>query len=139
MLSETTYLKVYRFSAWYDLHVTWPLAFAPTCLIFWNYILAPLADLLGLAALPDLDVHAVLFANFCGSVVIVWSLARLYLNDPRLGLFDGAARLLFSLAMITALMSGATPLLWGFLIPEIALGIVQILGKPGMRLSGRKL
>ncbi len=130
MLSEAAYNKFFRFSAWYDLIVTWPFATAFTLAFMWGSVFGPLNDTLGFAPLPELDVHAVLFGNFFGSVVVIWSLARLYIGDPRMGVFDGIGRVLFSIAMINALMSGISPIVWGFLVPEVLFALISLFGAP---------
>ena len=88
----------------------------------------PLHTALGLEPLEPLSPHGVLFANFFGSVVIVWAVARLYLSDVRLALFDGVGRALFCIAMLNALMSGASPLIWAFFGPELVFCVLQIAG-----------
>ncbi|WP_282094544.1 hypothetical protein [Epibacterium ulvae] len=129
MFSAKTFHKIYRFSAWYDLLVSWPFALPMTLGLLWSAVFTPLNNGLGLAPLPQLDVHAVLFGNFFGAVVIVWAAARLYLDDVRLAVFDGIGRLLFSFAMIWALWHGISPIVFGFLLPELALAVLQLLGK----------
>jgi len=126
MLSPSRYRRFYRLSAWYDLLVTWALATPPTLALLWQGF-DRLHGALGLPQLPELSVYAILFANFLGSVVIVWSLVRLHLDDPRLGRYDAVARYLFSAWMIVALINGASPVLWAFLIVELSFGVVQSL------------
>jgi hypothetical protein len=120
--------RIYRISAWYDLFVTWPFAAPFTMAIFWGSVMSPLNASLGLGPLPDLDVHSMLFANFFGTVVIIWSLVRLVWNDTRLAIYDGVARGFFSAWMGVALFSGITPLVWIFLVPEILFALLQIAG-----------
>ncbi|MGH1445179.1 MAG: hypothetical protein ACRBBO_03945 [Cognatishimia sp.] len=110
--------------------MTWPFATAFTLAFMWGSVFGPLNDTLGFAPLPELDVHAVLFGNFFGSVVVIWSLARLYIGDPRMGVFDGIGRVLFSIAMINALMSGISPIVWGFLVPEVLFALISLFGAP---------
>lgn len=81
----------------------------------------------GLAPLPELSTYAILFANFTGSVVIVWSILRIRLNDPKLARYDAIGRWLFSAWMINALLNGASPLIWGFLVIELAFAVLQSL------------
>ncbi len=126
MLTSSSYRRFYRLSAWYDLLVTWALATPPTLALLWQGF-GRLHGALGLPQLPELTVYAVLFANFLGSVVIVWSLVRLHLDDPRLGRYNAVARYLFSTWMIVALINGASPVLWAFLIVELSFGVVQSL------------
>ena len=67
-----------------------------------------------------------------GSVVMVWSLPRLLDPQPRFGPYDAAARYLFSLWMAWALLVTGQPLLWLFLVPELAWGLAQSLPlRPG--------
>lgn len=126
MLSQTAYHRFYRFSAWYDLVVTWPFAMPFTLALYWGPVLGGATEALGMPPLPALDAHAVLFANFFGTVVLIWSVVRLQLNDPALALYDGIGRAAFSFWMINALMHGATPLIWAFVVPEIIFAILQL-------------
>ncbi|GAB3225024.1 hypothetical protein GCM10027447_14200 [Glycomyces halotolerans] len=120
------YLRLVRASAWYDLVVT--AAFATP----WTYVLAhgalsALGERTGLGALPELEPMQVMYANLMGSVVVVWALLRLFRTLPVHGRYDGAARVLFALWQAYALSQGASGLLWGFLIVEVAFGAAQLL------------
>lgn len=126
MLTPDTFSKIYRISAWYDLIISWPYMTPLTLGAMWS-MLNGLHGQVGFPSLPDLTVYGVLFANFFGSVAIVWSIVRLRLNDPNLARYDAATRWLFSAWMITALLNGASPLLWGFLVVEISFGVLQSL------------
>ncbi|GAA2259622.1 hypothetical protein GCM10009853_010780 [Glycomyces scopariae] len=120
-----SYLTVVRASAAYDLVVTAGFA-TPWTLALVHAGLNALSGSLGLAAFPGLDPMQVLYANLMGSVVVVWSLLRLVRPQRLHGLFDAAARVLFSLWMANALAHGAPDLLWAFLVVEIAWGAVQL-------------
>ncbi len=126
MLSPIAYHRIYRLSAWYDLLVTWPFATPLTLAVFWS-MMGGLHDTMGLAPLPGLSVYAVLFANFFGSVVLIWSVVRLRLNDVRLARYDAVGRWAFSAWQLYALSMGASPILWGFVIAEITWAILQSL------------
>lgn len=126
MLTQHLYHRLYRVSAWYDLAVTWPFATPLTLWLYWEGVMQPLSAASGLPALPALDPHAVLFANFFGTVVLIWSVVRLKLNDVRLALYDGIGRAAFSAWMIYALSQGVTPLVWVFLLPELGFAILQL-------------
>ncbi|MGY0061481.1 hypothetical protein ACWY4P_33925 [Streptomyces sp. LZ34] len=124
--SRHAYLRVVRASAWYDLVIT--AGFATP----WTYALVhdtlnSLSDTLGLGVFPALDPIQTLYANLMGSVVVVWALLRIVKPLPAHGLFDGAARTLFSMWMAYALTHGATRVLWLFLVVEVAWGVVQLL------------
>ncbi|MEX0971574.1 MAG: hypothetical protein WD046_14135 [Paracoccaceae bacterium] len=127
MLNPTLYHRIFRASAWYDLLITWPFMTPLTLGWFWAMMGAGHA-LFGLQDMPALSVYAVLFGNFFGTVVIVWSLVRLKWNDIRLARYDAAARFLFSAWMLVALMNGASPLIWGFVLVELTWGVAQALG-----------
>ncbi|MFO0695925.1 MAG: hypothetical protein U0230_20350 [Polyangiales bacterium] len=125
MLERESFHRIYRASAWYDLWVSTPFALAPVVALVW-----PLFDLLQQRMtgrpLPPLDPHGMLFANFFGSVVLVWSLVRLRYDDPRLARFDAVGRVLFTIAMLRALAYGAMPLLYGFVVVEAVFGLLQL-------------
>ncbi len=126
MLSQTTYARIYRLSAWYDLLVTWPYATPLTLAALWS-AMGHFHGVMGWPALPDLPVLGVLFGNFFGTVVLIWSLVRLRLNDPALARYDACARWLFSIWMIYALSQGASPVIWLFLLIELGFAVLQSL------------
>ncbi len=128
MAIKQTYDTVYRVSAWYDLLVTWPFATPLTFAILWQTVLVPLHGAIGGEDLPKLSVYAVLFANFFGTVVVIWAVVRLMATDTRLAIFDGVARLFFSAWMLVALLAGASPLIIGFLVPEFIFAMLQVVG-----------
>ena len=123
-LSPAAYLRIVRASAIYDLLATAP--FVTPWTFAWNW--RQLSDLdvrLGGAALAPFDVYPTLVACLMGSIVLVWSVLRIVAPERRLGRFDGAARFLFSTWMTWALAITHQPLLWVFLVPELAWGVVQ--------------
>lgn len=131
--SEPRYLRTVRASAWYDLAVTWPFAL-PWTLHWLHARLAALAGLLGLpGVLPALDVQHVLFANLLGSVVVVWSLARLLQPTVVLGRLDALARLLFAAWQVYAVSQGASTIVLGFTVFELLFGVLQ--ARPVARVS----
>ena len=127
MLTSAQYLKIVRTSAWYDLIVTWP--FATPWTFIWLYgMLATLATRLGLPGqMPSLDATHILFANLLGSVVVVWSLARLFAPSILLGRLDALARTLFALWQLYAAYHGGSGVVLGFTLFEIAFGVAQAL------------
>ena len=126
MLSFNTYRRVFMASAWYDIAVTGVFA-TPWTLAMLYTLFDNIHAALGLNPLQPLPAEGVLFANFLGSVVIVWSVLRLRSGMVWMGRYDAATRFMFSAAMIHALASGASPLLWGFLVIELTFGILQLL------------
>lgn len=122
--SPDQFRHVVRASAIYDLLVTAP--FATPWTFAWNWRqLSGLNVRLGGAAMPSFDVLPTLVACLMGSIVLVWSVLRILTPERRLGRADGVARFLFSTWMAWALALTGQPLLWLFVVPEFAWGVVQ--------------
>ncbi|MEO6917983.1 MAG: hypothetical protein ABI171_02945 [Collimonas sp.] len=123
-VSLQTYLRIVRASAIYDLLLTAPFATPWSFALLWNQMSAT-NQWLGGAALPAFGPFHVLIACLLGSIVVVWSALRIVDPALRLGRFDGVARFLFSVWMAWALVTTGAPLLWLFVVPEFAWGVVQ--------------
>lgn len=118
--------SVVRVSAIYDLVVTIGFAFAPTAELIFSGLGALQASLGLSGELPDAgSPSTMMFANLMGSVVTVWALFRIFRPTLAAGAADTVARALFSLGMVTALASGASPLVGAMLLLELAWGLVQ--------------
>ena len=119
------YLRIVRASGWYDLLVTWPFALPWT--FAWLYAqLTLLAQALALpGTLHPLDTTHMLLANLLGSVVVVWSLARIVAPTVLLGRLDGVARFLFAAWQIYAVAHGANAIVLGFTAFELLFGVLQ--------------
>ncbi|MRW87870.1 hypothetical protein GJ698_27735 [Pseudoduganella sp. FT26W] len=124
MLTSATYRKIVLGSAIYDLLVTAPFA-TPWSFAFAHAQLDATNQALGGAALPAFTPFHVLFACLLGSVVLVWATLRLRDPQAHYGRYDGVARLLFTTWMIWALTATGAPLLWLFIVPELAWGVIQ--------------
>ncbi|ELX09627.1 hypothetical protein Jab_2c17050 [Janthinobacterium sp. HH01] len=124
MLAPATFRKIVLGSAIYDLIVTAPFA-TPWSFAFARTQLDDINQQLGGAALPLFEPFHVLFACLLGSVVLVWALLRISDPQQRFGRFDGVARLLFSTWMIWTLSVTGAPLLWLFIVPEMAFCVAQ--------------
>ena len=123
-MTESAFLKLVRASAAYDLLLTAPFA-TPWTFAFAHAQLSAVNVLLGGTALPAFAPFHMLFAGLMASVVLVWSALRLRLPGVALGRHDGVARLLFSAWMAWTLEQTGQPLLWLFLVPELAWGVAQ--------------
>ena len=66
-----------------------------------------------------------LLANLMGSVIVVWSIARILEPTVLLGRLDGVARLLFSTWVIYAVVQGANAVVLGFVLFELLFGVLQ--------------
>ncbi|PUA95691.1 hypothetical protein C8C99_0492 [Acidovorax sp. 107] len=119
------YLRIVRASGWYDLLVTWPFALPWT--FAWLYAqLNLLAQTLALPGiLHPLDATHMLLANLLGSVVVVWSVARIVAPTVLLGRLDGVARFLFAAWLIYAVAHGANAIVLGFAAFELVFGVLQ--------------
>ncbi len=126
-MQHDRYLTVVGASAWYDLLVTLP--FATPWTFVWLYgSMATIARTLHLpGTVHPLDATHVMFANLLGSVVVVWSLARLMSPTIRLGRLDGVARFLFAAWQVNAYLSGASARVLGFTLFELVFGVLQFL------------
>lgn len=126
MIGSSTYLRIVRTSAWYDLVVT--IGFATP----WTFaaILTSLESVSHLAGItgsfPKFEPAHMLMANLLGSIVTVWAILRLRDAQIQYGRYDAAGRFLFATWQLYALAHGAHPILWGFFVVEVAFGIAQI-------------
>ena len=120
----STYRKLVRASALYDLFVTGALA-TPWTLPIAHGLMSALNVALGGAPLPAFAPFHLFIAGLLGSIVVVWSLLRLRAPGLLLGRHDGAARFLFSFWMAWTLAQTGAPLLWLLLVPEFAWGVAQ--------------
>jgi hypothetical protein len=127
-----TYSKIVRASAAYDLLLTAPFA-TPWSFAWLHQSMSAINQSLGGAALPAFEPFHVLMACLMGTVVLLWSALRLIEPGVRLGRFDATGRFLFATWMTWALLTTGAPVLWLFLIPEFAWGVVQwwpVTGQP---------
>lgn len=137
-MQASTYLRIVRASAWYDLLVTWP--FATPWSFAWLYGgLGAVAAALGLpGTVHPLDATHVLLANLLGSVVVVWSLARLLAPSVQLGRLDAVARWLFAAWQVNAFLAGASAIVLGFALFELCFGVLQMLPVTGAEPARRE-
>lgn len=127
MWSKRGYDTLGKYSAYYDLAVTWPLATPWSLGVFWS-LLGQLHAAMGWPPLPPLEPPFVMFTNFLGSVVLVWSAARVWSGQTALlTRYDAVARWAFSLWMLYGLAHGVSPLIWGVVAVELSWGLAQSL------------
>ena len=89
---------------------------------------ADIHDALGLPGdpAPRPDTMSLVFATLFGTVVVMWSIARLRRPEPLLIGIDTAGRVMFSVWFTWALWHGQTPILALFLALELFWGAVQL-------------
>lgn len=126
MLSVSAFRRVVRASAIYDVLMIVPFTTPWTFLLMREHLNA-LNLALGGAPLPVFGPFHLLISSLLGSVVMVWSVLRMLDPQPRFGRYDAVARYLFSTWMAWALLVTGQPLLWLFLVPELAFGLAQSL------------
>ena len=102
----STYLRITRASALFDILIVAPFATPWTFLLLY----------------PQLHV---MITCLMGSLVLLWSVRRLLEPSLALGRYDGAGRFLFASWMLWALVQGGLPLVWLFLVPELLWGVAQ--------------
>ncbi|MGK5023836.1 hypothetical protein [Janthinobacterium sp. RB2R34] len=126
MFSFASFRRVVRASAIYDVLMTGAF-FTPWSLLLLRDQLSVLNVRLGGAPLPLFEPFHLLVGCLLGSVVLVWSALRMVDPQPRFGRYDAAARYLFSLWMGWALLVTGEPVMWLFIVPELAWGLAQSL------------
>ena len=126
MLSLATFRRLVRASAIYDVLMTGAFA-TPWTLLLLRDQLSGINVQLGGSPLPAFAPFHLLIGCLLGSVVLVWSVLRIADPQPRFGRYDAAARYLFSLWMGWALLVTNQPVLWLFIVPELAWGLAQSL------------
>ncbi|MGK5071606.1 hypothetical protein [Janthinobacterium sp. ZB1P44] len=136
MLSVSAFRRVVRASAIYDVLMTAPFTTPWTFLLLREHLNA-LNVGLGGAPLPLFEPLHLLVSSLFGSVVMVWSVLRMLDPQPRFGRYDAAARYLFSTWMAWALLVTGQPVLWLFLVPELAWGVAQSLPLRGPEAGGK--
>ncbi|OEZ46657.1 hypothetical protein JAB1_51400 [Janthinobacterium sp. MP5059B] len=126
MLSVVAFRRLVRASAIYDVLMTAAFVTPWTFLLMREHLNALNLALSG-APLPVFEPLHLLISSMMGSVVMVWSVLRMLDPQPRFGRYDAVARYLFSTWMAWALLVTGQPLLWLFLVPELAWGLAQSL------------
>ncbi len=127
MISQPTYIRIMRASAFYDLVVTIGFATPWTYLLILDLLQATHLALNLPGTLPSPDTFQVLLGNLMGSVVTVWSLARLHQSSVILGRYDALARILFAIWQINAVFHGASAVILALTLVELAFFVAQIL------------
>ncbi|MGZ0786512.1 hypothetical protein ACXM5X_26545 [Pseudomonas saponiphila] len=131
MWTTEQYRTLVRASGWYDLLVT--LAFVtPWSFMALHGLLQDTAQALHLAgSLPPFEPTHLLMANLMGSIVCVWAVLRIRDPQQAFGRYDAVGRILFASWQVYALMHGATALIWGILLVELAWCVAQLLPVKG--------
>jgi len=128
-MKSSNYLKVIKYSALYDIIITFPFAL-PVVAALHIALLRGLHETFSFSGtIADFTPTHLFFVNLMGSVVVVWSALRIYKPKVIYGLFDFYARALFSSWMCFYLFFyDLSSIIWLLLIPEISWGVIQLVG-----------
>lgn len=122
-MQPTHYRRLVQASAWYDLVVT--IGFATPWTFAWVHA-ALQAAAQGLpGSFPAFEPAHVLLANLLGSIVTVWAVLRIRDPQQQFGRYDAAGRFLFAAWQVHAVVHGASVIILGFTVAEIAFGVAQ--------------
>ncbi len=125
----SSYKKIVRTSAIYDVLMTFGYAFPILAVLNINFVSSLHEGLSLSGTIPGFEPLHLFFVNLMGGIVLVWSALRIYKPEPLLGLFDSYARFLFSFNMFYyAYFYDVTSIIWFMLIPELAWGVLQLWG-----------
>jgi hypothetical protein len=126
-MKTTSYLRVVRASAWYDL-VTALGFVTPWTFVAFLAGMDALSGLLGMQQrVPEFEPAHMLMVNLMGSLILLWAILRLRDTRVAYGRYDAAARLLYATWQLYALAHGAHPLIWAFVVFEILFGVAEAL------------
>ncbi|MDO9301256.1 MAG: hypothetical protein Q7T89_07730 [Anaerolineales bacterium] len=118
--------RIIFWGAAYDVLVTAGFA-TPWTAAFVLRALSQLHTQFGLAGIAPsvVDPFTMLFVNLLGTIVLTWSVLRLFRPTLLNGAFDSAARLAFALWMLFAMQAGATTITWALLLGELIWFLLQ--------------
>jgi len=125
-MQPATYLRLTRASALYDIVQILPFATPWSFALFYQQ-LSTLNVWLGADPLPAFAPLHFVLSSLLGTLVLLWSVFRLGSPSRRLGRFDAVGRLLFAFWIAWAMLQVSMPVLWIFLLPELAWGVLESL------------
>ena len=121
--------KVFRGVAWVDLAVTLPFAL-PLIADAMIALIYGIDRTIGLGT-PSISFEmgslAMMFVHIMGVLGVVWAIVRLRNPSPELALNDAFARLVVAALIVYAIAQGATPVLWLFVLTELAGSALQFI------------
>lgn len=124
-MRSSQYRRLVQTSAWYDLVVTAGFATPWTFAAIHAALTSVSRGLPG--SFPAFEPAHMLMANLLGSIVTVWAILRIRDPQRQFGRYDAAGRFLFAAWQVYAVMHGASVLILGFTLFEIAFGVLQSL------------
>lgn len=76
---------------------------------------------------PSFDPVALMFVNIMGVLGVIWAIARLTIPTEELARLDALGRIVVAALIIHAITWGATPVLWLFVMTELAGSVAQLI------------
>lgn len=76
---------------------------------------------------PSFDPVALMFVNIMGVLGVIWAIARLTNPTEELARLDALGRMVVAALIIHAITWGATPVLWLFVMTELAGSVAQLM------------
>ena len=121
--------KTFRGTAWCDLAVTAPFAtpFIAEAIIALIYAIDREIGFATPAIMFEMGPLAMMFVHIMGVLGVVWAIARLKKPVAELARIDAIARLAVAALILFSITEGATPVLWVFVLTEIAGSAVQFI------------
>ncbi|MDP2123720.1 MAG: hypothetical protein Q8J92_05000 [Parvibaculum sp.] len=122
MNGNETRTRVIRGFAWADLAITLPFAlpFIAEAVISLLYFVDRWLGFDTPSIMFETGPFGLMFVHIMGVLGVVWALTRLRRPEADLARMDARARLAVTALILYAITLGATPLLWLFVISEIA-------------------
>lgn len=114
--------KVIRGFAWADLAITLPFAlpFIAEAVISLLWVIDRWLGFDTPSIMFEAGPFGLMFVHIMGVLGIVWALARLRRPEADLARMDARARLAVTVLILYAISLGATPVLWLFVLTEVA-------------------
>jgi len=119
--------RIIRGFAWADLAITLPFAlpFIAEAVISLLWFLDRWLGFDTPSIMFEAGPFGLLFVHIMGVLGVVWALARLRRPEADLARMDARARLVVTALILYAIALGATPVLWLFVISEVAGSVAQ--------------
>jgi hypothetical protein len=122
MNANETQAKVIRGFAWADLAITLPFAlpFIAEAVIALLYFIDRWLGFDTPSIMFETGPFGLMFVHIMGVLGVLWAMARLRRPEAELARMDVRARLVVTALILYAIALGATPVLWLFVVSEVA-------------------
>ncbi|MEX1153775.1 hypothetical protein [Parvibaculum sp.] len=129
MNANETQARVIRGFAWADLAITLPFAlpFIAEAVIALLYFIDRWLGLDTPSVMFETGPFGLMFVHIMGVLGVLWAMARLRRPEAELAQMDVRARLVVTALILYAIVLGATPVLWLFVVTEVAGSAAQFM------------